>query len=195
MKPLVLRPSSGIFVTVSIWVVGVVIIGTLVLVGDGPGSELWPMAPTVGAIAWLTWVLLWWPCVRVAGEGVEVRNPLRTVRIPWSSIVDLDSRGTLVIETPGRRVKAWAAPPAISSQHRRMSLFAAARARLRANSNAPKDDPSADPDVADIIRRVQTGRYRLPMTEEPYETVTASWNILVIAVTLVAVVGAVVVLL
>lgn len=192
MKPLVLRPSSGIFVTIAIWVVGVVIVGTLVTVGDGPGSELWPIAPTIGAIAWVVWMLFWWPCVRLAGEGVEVRNPLRTVRIPWSAIEDLDSRGTLVITTTAGRVKAWAAPPPISSQHRRMTLLAAARARLTRNS--AKDDPSADPDVADIIRRVQTGRYRLPMTEEPYETVATSWNVVVIAVTLVAVIGAVVVL-
>lgn len=195
MKPLVLRPSSGIYVTVAIWVVGVVIVGTLVFVGDGPGSELWPIAPTIGAVAWITWVLLWWPCVRIAGEGVEVRNPLRTTRIPWSAISDLDSRGTLVITTPAGRVKAWAAPPPVGSQHRRAGILAAARARLRSASQAPKDDPMADPDVAELIRRIQTGRYRLPMTAEPYVDVTVSWNILVIAVSVVAVVGAVVVLL
>lgn len=194
MKPLVLRPNSGIYVTVAIWVVAVVIVGTLVTVGDGPGSELWPLAPAIGAIAWVVWVLFWWPCVRLAGEGVEVRNPLRTVRIPWTDITDLDGRGTLVITTPSLKVKAWAAPPPVSSQHRRMGMFAAARARIT-SSNAPKNDPSADADVADVIRRIQSGRYRLPTTEAPYETVTMSWNLVIVAVTVVWVVAAVVVLL
>jgi hypothetical protein len=194
MKPLVLRPSSGIYVTVVIWVVAAIILGTLVAVGDGPGSELWPMAPAIGAIAWVVWMLFWWPCVRLAGEGVEVRNPLRTVRIPWGDIIDLDARGTLVITTPSQRVKAWAAPPAVGSQHRRMSALAAARARIMPRA-IPKNDPSADADVADVIRRVQTGRYRLPTTEAPYETVTTSWNLIVIVVAVVAVVAAVVVLL
>lgn len=183
------RPSSGVIVTVVIWVIAAVILGTLVLVGDGPGSELWPMVPAIGAVAWLTWVVLWWPCVRLAGEGVDVRNPFRTIRIPWSDIVDVDSRGTLVLTTPAGRVKAWAAPPAVSSFQRRADAVARARARIMPRP-APKKD--VEPDVAETIRRIQTGRYRLPTTGETYATVTVSWNVVVIVVSVVAVAAAIV---
>ena len=110
MRPLVLRPPSGITVTVVIWIIAAVILISLVVVGDGPGSELWFMAPVVAAVAWFTWVALWWPCVRIAGEGIEVRNPLRTVRVPWDEIEDVDSRGTLVITTRSGRVADGGAP-------------------------------------------------------------------------------------
>src|SRR6478735_8282898 len=51
MRPLVLRPPSGITVTVVIWIIAAVILISLVVVGDGPGSELWFMAPVVAVRA------------------------------------------------------------------------------------------------------------------------------------------------
>lgn len=191
MRPLIFRPSSGVIVTVLVWVVAAVIIGSLVAVGSGPGAELWPIAPVAVAVAWLTWVLLWWPRVRLAGEGIEVRNPFRTTRIPWTDLDEVDARGTLVLSTPAGPVKAWAAPPAVNRLRRRADAIARIRGRggqTTASARVRNDDPN----VAEAIERSRDGRHRLPSTADPYPSVSTSWNIAVLIVSVVVVAVAVV---
>src|SRR6478735_279547 len=130
----------------------------------------------------------WWLCVRIAGEGIEVRNPLRTVRVPWDEIEDVDSRGTLVITTRSGRVAAWAAPPNTRLGERRAEFVARARQWRNAGYVAPNGArrPDAEPDAAEIIRRVQAGRIRVATTGDAYEGVIRSWNFAVIVVSVVA---------
>ena len=184
MRPIILRPSSGITVTVVIWVIAAIILISLLFVGDGPGSELWFIAPAVGTVGWLVWVALWWPSVRIAGEGIEVRNPLRTVRLPWDEVRDVDSRGSLVITTSAGPVSAWAAPPNTVLGDRRAEFVARART-WRSGREYQAPDVSrrpSEPDAAEIIRRVQSGRTKVPQTGEPYAGMTTSWNFIVIAI-------------
>lgn len=193
MRPLILRPSSGIAVAIVIWVIAATILVSLTVVGDGPGAELWPVAPVVAAVAWFVWVALWWPRVRIAGEGLEVRNPFRTVQLPWDEVKDVDSRGTLVITTSAGRVTAWAAPPKNRAGERRTEFIA--RARQWRSTETPSRSAGrspSDPDAAEIIRRVQSGRTRVPMTaDEPYDSIVTSWNVIVIAVSIAFIVGSI----
>jgi len=54
--------------------------------------------------------LFWYPAVTVDGDGVELVNVLRTVRLPWASLSNLDTRWALTVETGERRWTSWAAP-------------------------------------------------------------------------------------
>ncbi len=70
-------------------------------------------APTLGLLAVscaVAYAVLWQPAVAVDPGGVELVNVLRTVRVPWGELVDVDTRWALTLVAGGRRWPAWAAP-------------------------------------------------------------------------------------
>lgn len=93
--------------------VTIVAIGTVglvaLLIQDGVRGLLrygwWPLL----AMA-LAWALFWSPCIRVDASGVQLVNVFRTIRLPWPSILDIDTRWALTIRTAYGSFGAWAAP-------------------------------------------------------------------------------------
>ncbi len=70
-------------------------------------------------VRWLPWlallavvvhVLFWRPAVVVDDDGVELRNLVRDVRVPWSVLEAVTTRFALTLFTPAGRFTAWAAP-------------------------------------------------------------------------------------
>ncbi len=72
--------------------------------GDAPALALGLLAG--GA---LVYALFWRPAVIVDAEGVELRNVLRDVRVPWAALQDVDTKYTLTLRAGGRRYQSWAA--------------------------------------------------------------------------------------
>ncbi|KGJ81102.1 hypothetical protein GY21_01675 [Cryobacterium roopkundense] len=72
------------------------------------GQELY-LIPT-GFIVLLGWVFLWAPSVRVSDAAVTVRNPLRAIVIPWQALIQVDTKFSLTLYTPGRSWPVWVAP-------------------------------------------------------------------------------------
>lgn len=60
--------------------------------------------------AWLVWLAYWRPKVVVDDEAVRLHNVFRTVRVPWSAVVELHSRYGLEVQTPSASYNAWAVP-------------------------------------------------------------------------------------
>ena len=56
------------------------------------------------------WVLFWRPAVLVSDAGVELRNPLRSVGVPWDALAHVDTKYALTLITDHGRFAAWAAP-------------------------------------------------------------------------------------
>ncbi len=107
--PIVFRPWTGIALTVVIWGVVAVGLGSLALAGDI--ESLRRFGPAFAALAVLTWLIFWWPSVTLSAETVTVRNPLRTTVVPWAAIEGIETRFGLRIELrPAGIVAAWAAP-------------------------------------------------------------------------------------
>jgi hypothetical protein len=61
-------------------------------------------------VAYLGWVLFWRPAVVVSDTAVVLENPFRVVEVPWEALVQVDTRYSLTLITPGRKYSAWAAP-------------------------------------------------------------------------------------
>jgi len=107
--PIVFRPWTGIALTVVIWGVVAVSLGSLALAGDI--DSLRRFGPAFVALAALTWLLFWWPSVTLSAETVTVRNPLRTTVVPWAAIEGIETRfGLRIALRPAGVVAAWAAP-------------------------------------------------------------------------------------
>src|SRR5262245_2344443 len=61
-------------------------------------------------VGFLGWAALWVPYVEVSDGGVTLVNVLRTIRLPWPAIREVDGRYGLRLETAYGRFTAWAAP-------------------------------------------------------------------------------------
>lgn len=108
-RPVVFRPRGGVVLAaVAIAICAVALIWLLVTDGFG-GLLLWSW-PIV-AFAWLAYALYIRPCVIVTDGFVEIRNPLRSHRVPWGDVDRVESRYALTVRThSGTVIRAWAAP-------------------------------------------------------------------------------------
>jgi hypothetical protein len=77
---------------------------------------LWVVAALAGTAA-----LLWRPAVVVDDSGVELRNVLRDVFLPWSAIDAIDTRYALTLISDGRRYQSWSATASGRPPRRRSS--------------------------------------------------------------------------
>ena len=103
----VFRPSFGRVLTVF---VGGVAGGTLVvLLATAPATAL-RAAPVLALAAGACWALFWRPAIEVDDGGVRVVNPLRTIDLPWPSILAVDTKFALTLVSAYGRYTAWAAP-------------------------------------------------------------------------------------
>jgi hypothetical protein len=61
-------------------------------------------------IGFVSWLLFWNPCIRITEDGVHVENVFTDVFLSWSSIIRIDTKYSLTLETKEKTFQAWAAP-------------------------------------------------------------------------------------
>jgi hypothetical protein len=61
-------------------------------------------------IGFVSWLLFWNPSIRITEDGVQVENVFTNVFLSWSSIVRIDTKYSLTLETKEKTFQAWAAP-------------------------------------------------------------------------------------
>ena len=94
-------------VTILVWVISALAALSLFLLPPGP--HLYYLVPAA-FIALFVWEFMWLPIVLVTDTAVTLRNPLRTVVIPWPALVHVDTKFALTLYTPSRKFAAFAAP-------------------------------------------------------------------------------------
>ncbi|HEY5223585.1 MAG TPA: PH domain-containing protein [Microbacteriaceae bacterium] len=90
-----------------IWALTVVLMTTTLVTG-GPNRAL-AIVPSA-FFGLFAWTALWRPYVRVSDASVRIRNVLRTIDVPWTALIQVDTRYALTLYTPGHEYAAWAAP-------------------------------------------------------------------------------------
>ena len=78
------------------------------IVRRGFPSSSWLGLAWVAFLSSLVWCSSWRPLVTYDFDRVEIRNPLRTSRIPWNTVTRIDAKDTLRVHTDGHIVRAWA---------------------------------------------------------------------------------------
>lgn len=95
-------------------------------------------------VALIAWMAFWTPYVRISDGGIEVRNVLRTVTVPWPALEGLDSRLGLRLITDYGNFDAWAVP-------------APRRGVVRKQRRAAREDPDVDSEprteAGDLVER------------------------------------------
>ncbi|MBB2923878.1 PH domain-containing protein [Cellulomonas cellasea] len=102
-----LRPGFGRVLTYGTWLVCAATVVATVL--DDPVEGLRVAAPAA-LVSLVVWALFGRPAVVVTPAGVELRNVLRTVELPWPTIQLVDTRFALTLRTAYGTYAAWAAP-------------------------------------------------------------------------------------
>ncbi|OIV38575.1 hypothetical protein BIV57_04795 [Mangrovactinospora gilvigrisea] len=85
------------------------------------------------------------PVVRAGGEGLLVRNPFRTIELPWRAVSDFAAGYSSEVRTvDGKKYQLWSIPVSMRARRR-----ASSRQRKAAMSDlsgrTPVDRPSRDP--------------------------------------------------
>lgn len=107
-RPAHFRSRFNRVLAVVIWAVCAVLAGVLLLTPGGLAYAA-SLAP-IAAGAAITWIVLWRPHLRVDDDAVVVANITHTVSIPWAAVIHVDTKYSLTVHTPGRRVSVVAAP-------------------------------------------------------------------------------------
>jgi len=73
----------------------------------------WPASGVVallslGVLSVLVFVVSVRPAVIADADGVEVRNPLRAIHVPWNKVTDIDSTDALRVHTDSAVYRSWA---------------------------------------------------------------------------------------
>lgn len=91
-----------------VWAIFVVVVVVDIARRGFPAGS-WVGLAWVALLTAMVWCSSWRPLVTYDLERVEVRNPLRTAKVPWNAITRIDAADTLRIHTKSKIVRAWAA--------------------------------------------------------------------------------------
>lgn len=92
---LIMRSRGGISLTTALALMAVTFL-VLVLVVDGVAEMFHILLVPAAAVFMAAWIWAW-PMVEVTGTGVVIRNPFRTVVIPWSKVRGAEAKYGLQI--------------------------------------------------------------------------------------------------
>lgn len=107
------RPRGSRILTIVVGV-GAAAAATVGLVDD-PATGV-RYVPAFALAAVLVWAIFGRPAVLVSDGGVELRNVLRTIALPWPAIQRIDTKYALTLYTAYGIYAAWAAPAPSRSQ-------------------------------------------------------------------------------
>ncbi|MDL5350650.1 PH domain-containing protein [Microbacterium sp. zg-YB36] len=113
----IFRATSATISLIVAGVAGALVLGDA-LVRGGLGQTLL-LAPWVLLIVWVVYAVVYVPRVEMDAEGITVVNVLRTTRVPWPRVTDMDTRWQLVVHLDdGSRVGAFGGPSLRRSRSR-----------------------------------------------------------------------------
>lgn len=103
------RPRSNYaWAIVSLLLIALFVINSL-FVGENAGQSVFELGLS-GILAIATYLIWIRPKLVIGQSEVEVINPIRSIKIKYSDITDLETKWALTIVHKGGRVTAWVAP-------------------------------------------------------------------------------------
>lgn len=106
------RSTTNTVIAIGAWVAVTAGAALVVLLGATRSTQqLWALVP-LALIALLVGELFWRPRIVWDEQSITLVNPYATTTVPWTMVVDIDTRFALTVVTPSRRYRSSAAPAA-----------------------------------------------------------------------------------
>ena len=123
--------------------------GVVAAAAVGPDAVL-TYLPLVALIAWLSWAGLWCPSLSMDEKSIAVVNMFATTVIPWSALIQVDTKYALTLVTPHRRVPVTVAPAPgrLATAFSNRDLKGISAPRGADGSISPGDLPSSESGAA-----------------------------------------------
>lgn len=151
------RSTTNTVIAIGAWLAVATGATLVVLLGATRSTQqLWALVP-LALIALLVGELFWRPRIVWDERAITLVNPYATTTVPWTMVVDIDTRFALTVVTPARRYRSSAAPAAgalTMPRGGRDSLGPDQKAGILRKSDALGTDSG---DAAYIIRGVWHG--------------------------------------
>ncbi|MFB7633702.1 PH domain-containing protein [Streptomyces sp. NPDC056149] len=128
------------------------------------------------------------PLVRADEDRLLVRNPFRTITLPWSAVQELRATFSAEVLTDDAKYQLWAVPVSLRQRKKvaRQAARGPARSRFGLNADAgPVPKAMADQTLAELREIKQRSAYRSTAEGTP----EARWAYAVLAPILVGAVG------
>ena len=154
-----IRNPRGRWLTVASAAAAVLVLG--VLLHSGWRELLW-FGPLPLLFVSLVWILFDRPYIIVDDGGVEIANVIRTLRVPWPAVIEVDHRWGLRLVTKLGTFSAWSVPPPARPAYR--WRFSARSSGTRSDREHPGGSKtaaavdSASPAAQLVLERWQTLR-------------------------------------
>ncbi|POX36619.1 hypothetical protein C3486_32700 [Streptomyces sp. Ru73] len=165
-------------------------LGIDALVNGDPRTRLLAAAGLLAGVPLITAFTLR-PVVRANAERLTVRNPFRTITLPWASVEDLRASFSCEVFTGGKKYQLWAIPVSLRQRKRANRMSAkAAGAAARGEEPAEVRRASADRSLDELreLRERNAGR------EGAQGPVAVRWSYEILVPLVVGVVGLVLLL-
>jgi Bacterial PH domain len=195
--PRTYRSGPGILAGLLLLVVGCWFVGDAVLYGDGRAPWLSLAGLLLGAPLVIAFTLR--PAVFAGDDRLTVRNPFRTITVPWAKVESLRIGYTTEVVTERGKFQLWAIPVSLrqrkkeARQQGRAAVtkdpFLAGRSRAAGEADAPRR-PWADAAVDELRELADRNRG----SETADGELSVRWAFEVVAPTLAGVVVLVVLL-
>ncbi|MEJ1155851.1 PH domain-containing protein [Microbacterium marmarense] len=185
-QPVVFRPRGGVILAIIAMAVCAAALIFIVLTEDLTALLRWGW-PIV-LLAWSAWLFYIQPAVTVTDGFVEVRNLVRTHRVPWGDLDIVDTRFALTLVTKDRRkIQAWAAPApgarqALSTRREEVSLTPG-----EGDSRRPSDSETSFSGGAAALVRRHLAAYQQAGGATLGGGTTTSWHVVTLIVSAVLV--------
>jgi hypothetical protein len=85
---------------------------------QGSGRTPWEAAAGIVLFVPLISAYTIWPCVRSNAERMIVRNPLRTVTLPWTEVESVTAALSVEVRTAEQKFQVWALPVSLRQRKR-----------------------------------------------------------------------------
>ncbi|WP_427018811.1 PH domain-containing protein [Pseudarthrobacter sp. P1] len=192
----VFRPRTSVLLAGFLWVLAAVAAASTLASGLAGLRGI----PFALGLAFLGYWLFWFPTVVVAPDAVVLRNPLRTISIPWDALINVDTKYALTLATVKGSFTAWAAPaPGVLGTYR--AKPADARGLPYSSYGAggamrPGDLKNSDSGAAAYLVRTrwaalaEAGTLNVEATETATASVRCNWALVGAAVVLAVAVAA-----
>lgn len=169
-----LRNSQAVWVPAVIWVFCAFVLADAIV--EGTAGYAIRVGLLMAAVAYIVFVTLAKPALKLDAEGLTVANVARTHRIPFGALIDIRVGGltSVVASTPDgeRKITSWNAPGVTRRRPRRETFGNRTQLQMLRRG----EPASGESEVERLIRNRWEAWRQSPHDDRGSETVTSSWN-------------------